>query len=84
VVKSIGLSSVDRVTGVDDISVIAVVGEGILEEPGIAARVFGAVSRHHINIRTISAGASDVAIYFIIDKKENVRAVNAIHKEIFV
>lgn len=84
VVESIGLSSVDRVTAVDDISVIAVVGEGILEEPGIAARVFGAVSRHHINIRTISAGASDVAIYFIIDKKENVRAVNSIHKEIFV
>jgi aspartokinase len=29
-------------------------------------------------------GIIKVAIYFIIDKKENVRAVNSIHKEFFV
>jgi aspartate kinase/aspartokinase/homoserine dehydrogenase 1 len=83
IAESIGLATVDRVTAIDDISVIAVVGEGIPEEPGIAARVFSAVSRHHINIRTISAGASDVAIYFIIDQKESVKAVKSIHDEFF-
>ncbi len=83
IAESIGLSTVDRVTAIDNISVIAVVGEGILEEPGIAARVFSAVSRHHINIRTISAGASDAAIYFIIDQKESVKAIQSIHDEFF-
>ncbi len=82
-VKTIGLSAVDRIAAVDHISLIAVVGEGIMERPGIAARVFRAVSRHNINIRMISAGASSVATYFIIDKEERERAVKSIHKEFF-
>ncbi|MCP5104874.1 MAG: aspartate kinase [bacterium] len=83
VVKTIGLSMVDSITPVDDISLIAVVGEGILEKPGIAARMFSAVSEHDINIKMISAGASPVAIYFIIDKEEKIKAVRAIHEEFF-
>lgn len=83
VVESIGLTAVDRIGAIDDISVIAVVGEGILDQPGIAARVFGAVSRRRINIHTISAGASDQAIYFIVDKKESIAAIRAIHEEFF-
>jgi aspartate kinase/aspartokinase/homoserine dehydrogenase 1 len=83
IVKTIGLSAVDRIAAVDNVSLIAVVGEGILEKPGIAARVFSAVSRHNINIRMISAGASSVATYFMIDKEERERAVKSIHKEFF-
>lgn len=82
-VRDAGLSAVDRVSVFDDISVIAVVGDGILEQPGIAARIFGAVSRHNINVRVISAGASSVAIYFIIDQPERQKAVHAIHHEFF-
>jgi aspartate kinase/aspartokinase/homoserine dehydrogenase 1 len=81
--KSAGLAAVDRIAAVDNISLIAVVGEGLLEKPGIAARVFSAVSKHHINIRMISAGASSVASYFIIDKHEREKAVKSIHKEFF-
>jgi len=83
IVKGIGVSAVDSIVTIDDISVVAVVGEGILEKPGIAARVFGAVASHNINIRMISAGASRVATYFIIDKKERAMAVKSIHKEFF-
>jgi len=60
-----------------------VVGHGIIANPRIAARTFTAVSRHHINVRTISAGASEVAIYFIIDKKDRENAIKAIHSEFF-
>lgn len=83
VVKASGLAAVDRIAIMDNISLIAVVGEGILEKPGIAARVFSAVSRHNINIRMISAGASSVATYFIIAKDEREKAVKSIHKEFF-
>ena len=81
--KNAGLAAVDRIAAVDNISLIAVVGEGLLEKPGIAARVFSAVSKHHINIRMISAGASSVASYFIIAKHEREEAVKSIHKEFF-
>ena len=83
IVKAIGLSVVDEIICIDEISLIAVVGEGMLEKHGIAARVFSAVSYHKINIQIISAGASSVATYFIIDQKDRGKAIKAIHKEFF-
>ena len=82
-VQTLGLPAVERVTALEDISLIAVVGEGLLEKPGIAARVLGAVSNHYINVLTISAGASDVTTYIIIARKDREKAVRAIHREIF-
>ncbi len=74
---------VSHLTILDNLSLIAVVGQGILETPGVAARIFGAVSRKHINIRIISVGASPVAAYFIVDKSVRDEAVKTIHKEFF-
>lgn len=83
IVKTNGLSAVERISTLENISLIAVVGEGILERPGIAARVLSAVSNQNINIWTISAGASNVTIYFIIAQKDREKAIQSIHKEIF-
>ncbi|MDD8020140.1 MAG: aspartate kinase [Acidobacteriota bacterium] len=66
-----------------DISLIAAVGDGILKKPGVAARIFSAVSRHSINVEMISAGASHVTIYFLVNLKDRNRALQAIHKEFF-
>lgn len=82
-VKTMELMAVDGIEAIGNISLIAVVGEGILEKPGIAARMFTAVSAHGINIRMISAGASNEAIYFIIDKEECAKAIVSIHEEFF-
>jgi aspartate kinase/aspartokinase/homoserine dehydrogenase 1 len=83
IISESGLKAVDEIIPVDNISLIAVVGEGMLEKPGIAARVFGAVSSQNINILIISSGASVVASYFIIENKDRGRAIQAIHKEFF-
>jgi aspartate kinase len=66
-----------------DIALIAVVGEGLLRRPGIAARIFSAVSGKGINVEMISTGASEVAAYFIIGKDHTAEAVNAVHDEFF-
>ncbi|MCK4654131.1 MAG: aspartate kinase [Candidatus Cloacimonetes bacterium] len=81
--KSLHLATLDEIKTEDDISLIAVVGEGILNQPGIAARTFQAVFTQGINVRLISAGASDVAIYFIVSKNDKIQAVKAIHEEFF-
>ncbi|MCK5050516.1 MAG: aspartate kinase [Candidatus Cloacimonetes bacterium] len=81
--KSLHLITLDEIKTEDDISLIAVVGEGILNQPGIAARTFQAVFTRGINVRLISAGASDVAIYFIVSKNDKIQAVKAIHEEFF-
>jgi aspartokinase/homoserine dehydrogenase 1 len=83
IVETNRLSAVEQISSLENISLIAVVGEGILERPGIAARVLGAVSNQNINVWTISAGASNVTIYFIIAQKDREKAIQAIHKEIF-
>jgi aspartokinase/homoserine dehydrogenase 1 len=77
------ISFVDNTAVYKGIALIAVVGEGMLEMPGIAAKVFKAVSDCNINIQIISAGASSVATYFIIEKKSCMKAIRAIHKEFF-
>lgn len=77
------ISFVDDTVICKGIALIAVVGEGMLEMPGIAARVFKAVSSHNINVLIISAGASSVATYFIVQKKSCLNAIKAIHEEFF-
>ena len=83
VIQENGIAAVEDVECIGNISLVAVVGDGILDRPGIAARVFGAVSRQHINIRIICFGASDVAAYFIIPCDDCIEAARAIHQEFF-
>lgn len=78
-----------KIAGVEDLDtspelcLIAAVGEGVLTQPGIAARIFSAVAQCGINIRFISFGASRVAIYFLVDLPDKDEALHAIHTELF-
>lgn len=74
---------IEKVDLANDVALIAVVGEGLLERKGIAARVFQAVADEDINVEMISSGASEVASYFLVNKADVERAINAIHKEFF-
>ena len=67
----------------DKLSLIAVVGEGMLTMPGVAAKIFSAVSAHRINVTIISAGASPVATYFVVKNSDKELAIKAIHDEFF-
>lgn len=64
-------------------TLIAVVGEGLLNYHGIASRIFQAVASGKINVEMISAGASDVSVYFIVDEKDGHRALKLVHDEFF-
>ncbi|MDK2977820.1 MAG: bifunctional aspartokinase / homoserine dehydrogenase 1 [Bacteroidales bacterium] len=70
--------------GIDsNISVIAAVGQGLVSKAGIAGRIFSAVARKGINIKIICFGASNVAMYFIVDKNNRNETVKEIHDEFF-
>lgn len=64
----------------EDIGLIAVIGEGLMQMRGLAAKVFTTVAEEGINIEMISAGASEVAYYFIIKRIYTEKAINAIHR----
>jgi bifunctional aspartokinase / homoserine dehydrogenase 1 len=83
VIRALNLNAISKIEIHSNVAVVAIVGEGIVQQKGIAARIFQAVSRENINVDIISAGASPVAVYFIVEKDLANRAVGAIHSEFF-
>ena len=65
----------------DDVAKVSVVGAGMLGSPGIAARMFGALSDVGINIEIIST--SEISISCLIKGGSVKDAVNRIHDEFF-
>ena len=65
----------------EDVAKVSIVGAGMLGNPGIAARMFGALSKAGINIDVIST--SEISISCLIKGSQLKEAVNAIHDEFF-
>jgi aspartate kinase len=63
------------------VGLIAVVGEGMRGTPGLAGRIFTAISRQKINIIAIAQGSSELTIAIVIHRDGLERAVRAIHEE---
>jgi aspartate kinase len=76
------IETVEKIERIKDIVLIAIVGEGIYNHHGIAAKVFSAVAQKGINIDLISAGASEVAYYFIVKERYLEPALKVIHEEL--
>ncbi len=60
---------------------LAVVGEGRRGTPGLAGRVFTAISRERINIIAIAQGSSEITIGIVVRLDGLDRAVRAVHEE---
>ncbi len=61
----------------DQIAKVSIVGAGMQSNPGVAAKMFSALSDAHININMIST--SEIKISVLIDIKDSERAVQAVH-----
>jgi len=64
-----------------NVGLIAVVGEGMRGTPGLAGRIFTAISREKINIIAIAQGSSELTIAIVVHRDGLERAVRAIHAE---
>ena len=65
----------------ENVGLLAVVGEGMRGTPGLAGRVFTAISREEINIIAIAQGSSELTIGIIVRRDRLDRAVRAVHQE---
>jgi len=65
----------------ENVGLLAVVGEGMRGTPGLAGRVFTAISREQINIIAIAQGSSELTIGIIVRLDKLDRAVRAVHDE---
>ncbi len=60
---------------------IAAIGSGMRGTPGVAARIFKAVSSKGINIKMIAQGSSETNISFVVNEEDGEEAVRSIHEE---
>ncbi len=69
----------DNILTSPQMSLIAVVGRGMIKTKGISARVFTALSKNGVNIRMISQGSSELNIIIGVENKDFEGAILAIY-----
>src|SRR5579875_505798 len=65
----------------NEVGLLAVVGEGMQGKPGLAGRIFTAISREEVNIIAIAQGSSELTIAIVVRRDGLEKAVRAVHKE---
>ncbi len=75
---------VDGVIIEKELSIVAVVGENMRSTPGISGRLFNALGKNGINVVAIAQGSSELNISVVVYKKDETKALNAIHEAFFL
>jgi bifunctional aspartokinase / homoserine dehydrogenase 1 len=65
----------------ENVGLLAVVGEGMRGTPGLAGRLFQAISREDVNIIAIAQGSSELTISIVVRRDGLERAIRAVHPE---
>lgn len=70
---------IDNVTARTGMAVVAVVGDGMVGAPGIAARVFSSLATAGISVVAIAQGSSERNISFVVAEADAPDAVRRVH-----
>jgi len=65
----------------ENVGLLAIVGEGMRGTPGLAGRIFSAISQEDVNIIVIAQGSSELTISVVVHRDGLERAIQAVHKE---
>lgn len=71
--------TIQEITYNENVAKVAIVGAGMMSNPGVASQMFEALYSYGININMIST--SEIRITVLIDEKDVDRAVRAIHEK---
>ncbi len=74
----------DKIIIEDELSMIAVVGEGMRNKPGVAGNIFSTLGRAGINIVAITQVNSQLNISFIVQDKDVNHAIKVLHERLFI
>lgn len=75
------ITDADNITLDSGLALIAVVGRGMKETKGTAARVFGAIASAGVNVRMIDQGSSELNIVVAVREVDHERTIRAIYDE---
>ncbi|HOJ09982.1 MAG TPA: aspartate kinase [Clostridiales bacterium] len=74
---------VDDITVMHNLALIMIVGEGMSQTVGLAARATGAFARAGVNIEMINQGLSEISIMFGVRAEDSIKAVKSLYEEFF-
>lgn len=72
---------IQNIEVVNDLVIIAVIGENMIGQVGLTGQLFSAVGDAEINILAIAQGSSERNISFVIHQKDEIAALNAVHRK---
>ena len=79
--ENIESRKIQNIEIVNDLVIIAVIGENMIGTVGISGKLFSAVAEAHVNILAIAQGSSERNISFVIHEKDKKQALKEIHKK---
>lgn len=75
---------IDDVPIEKDLSIVAVVGDGMKHSPGTSGRMFSALGKNGVNVVAIAQGSSERNISAVIPQVDVSKALNALHEAFFL
>ncbi len=79
--ESISDQKIKGISSVKDISLVSIIGSGMVGVPGVSSRLFGTLSNADINVILISQASSEHSICFAIDPSDAKEAELVIREE---
>ncbi len=74
----------DPIAVENDLTIVAIVGEGMKHNPGTSGRMFNALGRSGINVHAIAQGSSELNISVVIRQADTSKALNVLHEAFFL
>eukprot|EP00906_Rhabdomonas_costata_P029742 RCo042012 len=74
---------IDGVTLTTGCAIIAIVGDGMVETPGVMGRVTSALGKQMVNIMCVAQGSSERNISIVVRSEDEKRTLNVIHDVFF-
>jgi bifunctional aspartokinase / homoserine dehydrogenase 1 len=75
---------IDEVQIEGNLSIVAVVGDGMKHSPGTSGRMFSALGKNGINVVAIAQGSSERNISAVVRQPDVAKALNALHEAFFL
>jgi aspartokinase/homoserine dehydrogenase 1 len=75
---------IDDVPVENDLSIVAVVGDGMKHSPGTSGRMFSALGKNGVNVVAIAQGSSERNISAVISQVDAAKALNSLHEAFFL
>ena len=74
------VSYYEEIKASKEVAKVSIIGKGLLNHYGMAARMFNALYKADVNIRMIST--SEIRVTVLVNQEDMVKAMNAAHEEL--